>query len=137
MLIPIFSKKTISCSVMIILKYNLQSWRLYNGNKLHSLPIAHFSKAILYNSFGYGENKIHRPYLGYLDRSKTGQQSGYTKYCYLICLWESRAKAEQWSKKDCSLMEILVTEELNIKLELPVKLHRTEPVFPRVILVCK
>jgi hypothetical protein len=37
-----------------------------------------------------------------------GQQSGYTKYPCFLCLWDSRAKHEQWARKDWPPREYMV-----------------------------
>lgn len=30
----------------------------------------------------------------------TGMQGGFTKYCCFLCLWDSRARADHWTKRD-------------------------------------
>ena len=42
-----------------------------------------------------------------------GQQSGYTKYPYFLCLWDSRAKQDHWKKRDWLSREVFVTGERN------------------------
>ncbi|KAI6649576.1 hypothetical protein LOD99_6742 [Oopsacas minuta] len=51
-------------------KQSLKCVLLHNGNKFSSIPIGH-----------------------------SGQQSGYTKYPCFLCLWDSRAKSEQYSRQ--------------------------------------
>ena len=43
-----------------------------------------------------------------------GQQSGYTKYLCFLCLWDSRAKHEHWTRKDWPPREYLVIGEQNV-----------------------
>jgi hypothetical protein len=43
-----------------------------------------------------------------------GQQSGYTKYPCFLCLWDSRAKHEHWTRKDWPLREYMVVRGQNV-----------------------
>jgi hypothetical protein len=42
------------------------------------------------------------------------QQSGYTKYSCFLCLWEIRAKHEQWARKDWPPREYMVVGGHNV-----------------------
>jgi hypothetical protein len=43
-----------------------------------------------------------------------GQQSGYTKYPCFLCLWDSRAKHEHWTRKDWPPREYMVVGGQNV-----------------------
>lgn len=43
-----------------------------------------------------------------------GQQSGYTKYPCFLCLWDSRAKAEHWKKRNWPSRETLIPGKQNV-----------------------
>ena len=42
-----------------------------------------------------------------------GQQSGYTKYLCFLCMWDSRAKSEHWTKKEWPLRKEMIAGEKN------------------------
>jgi hypothetical protein len=46
-----------------------------------------------------------------------GQQSGYTKYPRFLWLWGSRAKHEQWTRKDWLPREYMVVGGKNVSNE--------------------
>lgn len=103
-------------------KRSLKCVLLHNGNKLGSLPIAHSTKAKEeYSTIASVINKIkyneHR-WLICVDLKMVnfllGQQGGYTKYPCFICLWDSRARSEHWSKKDWPSREAMVPGNHNI-----------------------
>ena len=43
-----------------------------------------------------------------------GKQSGYTKYSYFLCYWDSRDNVNHWTKKDWPIRHGLNVEEKNI-----------------------
>lgn len=89
-------------------KRSLKAVLLHNGNAKPSIPIAHSvhlkesyeNIEILLNAINYrdyewsicGDLKV----IGIL----MGMQGGFTKYCCFLCLWDSRATAEHYQKKD-------------------------------------
>lgn len=103
-------------------KRSLKCVLLHNGNKLGSLPIAHSTKvkeeyptiSLVMEKIKYTEHNwvicVDLKMVNFL----LGQQGGYTKYPCFICLWDSRAKAEHWTKKDWSLRETMVPGSLNV-----------------------
>lgn len=87
---------------------SLKAVLLHNGNSKPSIPIAHsvhlkesydnmkvLLEAINYNAHQWnicGDVKV----IGML----MGMQGGFTKYCCFLCLWDSRAKADHYVKRD-------------------------------------
>ena len=57
-----------------------------------------------------------------------GQQSGYTKYLCFLCYWDSRDKANHWTKKDWPVGDRLNVGEKNVIPEQLVPSDKT--VFP-------
>ena len=43
-----------------------------------------------------------------------GQQNGYTKYPCFLCMWDSRAKSEHWTRKEWPLRKEMIAGEKNI-----------------------
>ena len=44
----------------------------------------------------------------------SGQQNGYTKYPCFLCMWDSRAKSEHWTRKEWPLRKEMIAGEKNI-----------------------
>ena len=116
--------------------YNPNDWRLFidaskdslkavlihNGNTLPSVPLAH--------SWNLREDYINLKFIlshiNYNDHNwkicadlkvvafLTGLQTGFTKYCCFLCLWDSRAKAEHYSRRDWPLRDISEAGVYNI-----------------------
>ena len=110
---------------MGLAEYNPQEWRLFidssvrslkcvlllNGNKYASIPIGHsISMREEYDSIKQILEKV--AYLKYLWKICVdlkmvnfllGQQNGYTKYPCFLCMWDSRAKSEHWTRKEWPL----------------------------------
>ncbi|KAL4705415.1 hypothetical protein ACJJTC_002438 [Scirpophaga incertulas] len=123
-------------TVMGLKEYNPNQWRLFidsskrslkcvllhNGNNLGSLPIAHSTKvkeeyptiALLLDKIKYKEHNwvlcVDLKMVNFL----LSQQSGYTKYPCFLCLWDSRAKAEHWTKRDWPSRETLIAGKQNV-----------------------
>lgn len=90
---------------------SLKAVLLHNGNKKPSIPIAHsvhlketydnmdiLLDAIQYRTFQWnicGDLKV----IGML----MGMQAGFTKYCCFLCLWDSRATKDHFTKRDWTL----------------------------------
>lgn len=103
-------------------KRSLKCVLLHNGNKFHSLPIAHSTKvkeeyyviALVMKKIKYDEHKwvicVDLKMVNFL----LGQQSGFTKYPCFICLWDSRAKTEHWKRKQWPSRETLVPGTPNV-----------------------
>lgn len=89
-------------------KSSLKAVLLHNGNKKPSIPVAHAvdmkesyqSMSLILDSIKYknyrwqlcGDLKV----IGLL----LGLQSGYTKYCCFLCLWDSRARQQHYEVKN-------------------------------------
>ena len=43
-----------------------------------------------------------------------GQQSGYTKFLYILCYWDSSDKANHWKTKNWSVREQLKVGDRNV-----------------------
>ncbi|GBP59676.1 hypothetical protein EVAR_39833_1 [Eumeta japonica] len=103
-------------------KRSLKCVLLHNGNKLGSLAIAHSTKAkeeytaiaLILDKIKYEEHK----WLICVDLKMVnfllGQQGGYTKYPCFLCLWDSRAKSQHWTKRDWPPRVALVPGEKNV-----------------------
>lgn len=106
-------------------KTSLKAVLLYNGNEKPSIPIAHTTtlketynsmktilNAIQYDKFKWkicGDLKV----VGLL----LGMQSGYTKYMCYLCLWDSRAYAEHYTRKDWPERTQWTANKENVKYE--------------------
>ena len=139
---PLFRRKTIWFSAMMLggfmglAEYNPQEWRLFidssvrslkcvllhNGNKYASIPIGHsISMREEYDSIKQILEKV--AYLKYqwkicvdlkMVNFLLGQQNGYTKYPCFLCMWDSRAKSEHWTRKEWPLRKEMIAGEKNI-----------------------
>lgn len=102
-------------------QYKAEDWRLFidasvnstkavllhNGNLFPSLPVAY--SVSMKETYTNLEHILHC--INYTSHSwcicadlkvvalLTGLQSGYTKYCCFLCLWDSRARSEHYSRK--------------------------------------
>jgi hypothetical protein len=104
------------------LKHSLKSVLLHNGNKHPSIPTAYavhvketfenmknLLDKINYNKHCWnvcGDFKIIAILLG--------MQLGYTKYCYFICEWDSRAKDKHYSVKQWKIRHKLTPGDRNV-----------------------
>ena len=121
---------------MGLTEYSPQEWRLFidssvrslkcvllhNGNEYASIPIAHSSSMKEeYNSIrqilekvAYFEHQwqicVDLKMVNFL----LGQQSGYTKYPCFLCMWDSRAKSEHWTRKEWPLRKEMIVGKKNI-----------------------
>ena len=89
-------------------KRSLKAVLLHNGNQKPSVPIAHsvhlkekyenieiLLESIQYNTYKWnicGDLKV----VGII----MGLQGGFTKHCYFLCLWDSRATSEHYIKRN-------------------------------------
>jgi hypothetical protein len=97
-------------------KRSLKCVLLNNGNKYGSIPIGHSTTmkevykaiSVVLEKINYQEHQwvicVDLKMVNFL----LGQQSGYTKYPCFLCLWESRAKYEHWTRKDWPPREYMV-----------------------------
>ena len=95
---------------------------LHNGNKYASIPIGHsISMREEYDSIKQILEKV--AYLEYqwkicvdlkMVNFLLGQQNGYTKYPCFLCMWDSRAKSEHWTRKEWPLRKKMIAGEKNI-----------------------
>jgi hypothetical protein len=96
-------------------KRSLKCVLLNNGNKYCSIPIGHSTRMKEeYKAFSLVLEKINYQEHQWViceDLKRInfllGQQSGYSKYPYFSCLWDSRAKHEHWVRKDWSPKEYM------------------------------
>ena len=88
-------------------KESIKAILLHNGNTLSSVPIAYRAttkesyknlKTIL-TSVQYNDHKWHICADFKVVAMLTGLQSGYTKLCWFLCLWDSRARTEHYAYK--------------------------------------
>ena len=101
--------------------YNFSEWRLFidsnkrslkcvllhNGNKYSAIPIAHSTK----QKEEYSRIRLILELLQYQEHQWVicvdlkivnfllGQQSGFTKFSCFLCHWDSRDRANHWTKK--------------------------------------
>jgi hypothetical protein len=105
------------------IEYDVNEWRLFidsskrsltaallhNGSKYAPVPVGHSvhlkerykNLALVLTKLNY---KDHRWMIcGDLKvlSMLLGQQSGYTKYPCFLCEWDSRAKSQHWTQKQC------------------------------------
>ena len=97
-------------------KRSLKCVLLHNGNQLASVPIAHSTtlkekyEAVKYvlKKIGYDQHK----WLICVDLKMVnfllGQQSGFTKYPCFLCMWDSRDRAQHYTKMEWPVREELV-----------------------------
>lgn len=97
-------------------KRSLKCVLLHNGNQFASIPLAHSStlkenyEAVKYvlEKIGYDQHKwficVDLKMVNFL----LGQQSGFTKYPCFLCMWDSRDRAQHYTKKDWPVREELV-----------------------------
>lgn len=97
-------------------KRSLKCVLLHNGNQFASVPIAHSTtlkekyEAVKYvlEKIGYDQHKwficVDLKMVNFL----LGQQSGFTKYPCFLCMWDSRDRAQHYTKKDWPVREELV-----------------------------
>ena len=97
-------------------KRSLKCVLLHNGNQFASVPIAHSTtlkekyEAVKYalEKIGYDQHKWFICVDLKMVKILLGQQSGYTKYPCFLCMWDSRDRAQHYTKKDVPLWEELV-----------------------------
>ena len=97
-------------------KRSLKCVLLLNGNQFASIPLAHSTtlkekyEAVKYvlEKIGYDQHKwficVDLKIVNFL----LGQQSGFTKYPCFLCMWDSRDRAQHYTKKDWPVREELV-----------------------------
>ncbi|GBM00703.1 hypothetical protein AVEN_150878-1 [Araneus ventricosus] len=105
------------------LKLSLKAVLLNNGNELPSIPVAHavymketyhnlkqLLEMINYTKYGWkicADLKVMSLLMGL--------QLGYTKYCCFLCLWDSRAIAFHYIKRDWPQRASFKPGEMNVK----------------------
>lgn len=103
-------------------KRSLKCVLLNNGNKFGSIPIGHSTRMKeQYNAISLVMEKIkykEHQWVICVDLKMVnfllGQQSGYTKYPCFLCLWDSRAKHEHWTRKDWPPRKDMVVGAQNV-----------------------
>ena len=104
-------------------KRSLKAFLLHNFNVKPTVPIAHSvqlkesyeSIEIILNAIQY--NKCKRSLFGNLNviGILIGMQGGFTKHCCFLCLWDSRATAEHYVRKDWPARVASIPGNTNIK----------------------
>ena len=113
-------------------KFSLKTVLLHNGNTFPSVPVFHsvglrethdnmsvIVRVIKYQEHGWkicSDLKV----IGLL----LGLQSGFTKYCCFLCIWDSRAKEKHYVVQHWEKREEFVPEVCNVKAEPLVPPHK-------------
>ena len=103
-------------------KRSLKAVLLHNGNKYPSIPVAHsvilkesydnmvvLLRCLKYEEYSWsvcGDLKV----IGLL----MGMQTGFTKYCCFLCLWDSRATSYHYIRKDWPLRNAYLPGQQNV-----------------------
>ena len=104
-------------------KKSIKSVLLHNGNTLQSVPIAYSAtmkesyenlKTIL-TRIQFNVHKWHVCADFKVIAMLTGLQPGYTKFCCFLCLWDSRARTEQYVRKHWPARDEIKQGRHNIK----------------------
>jgi len=104
-------------------KLSLKAFPLHNGNTLPSIPVGHsmhnreshenmkiLMEASIYDKFKWqicGDLKV--------IALPLGLQQGFTKYCYFIREWDSRARCLHYSRKDWPVRKSLEPGIVNVE----------------------
>lgn len=107
-------------------KKSLKCVLLHNGNEHASIPLGHSTRLReKYEAIAFALEKIkyeeHRwPICVDLKMVSIllGQQGGYTKFPCFLCLWDSRADGEHWTRTSWPSRELIVGEHNVIKKSL-------------------
>ena len=67
-------------------------------------------EAINYNEYQWSL-RVNLKVIGLL----MGMQAGFTKYCYFLCLWDSRAVSQHYKQKDYGSRSTFVPGEHSLK----------------------
>ncbi|KAI6659820.1 hypothetical protein LOD99_10618 [Oopsacas minuta] len=110
---------------------------LHNGNKYASIPIGHStSMKEEYESIKLALEKLKyhvHQWVICVDLKMVnfllGQQSDYTKYPCSLCLWDSGARNDHWTRKDWPLRKNMVVGEMNI-INKPMITNRGKIILP-------
>ena len=97
-------------------KQSLKCVLLHNGNQFASVPIVHSTtlkekyEAVKYvlEKIGYDQHLLFISVDLKMVNLLLGHQSGFTKYPCFLCMWDSRDRAQYYTKKDWPLQEELV-----------------------------
>ena len=103
-------------------KRSLKFVLLLNGNSYGSVPFGHSTtfkekydeiKFVL-EKISYKQHQwiicVRLKLIGFLLEL----QNGYAKLPYFLCLWDSRARKEQWTRKDSPVRSELISGSLNV-----------------------
>jgi len=110
---------------------------LHNENLYGSVPLGHSTTLkekydeinLLWKKFHTNSSNrscVDLKMVGFL----LGIQSGYTKFPCFLCLWDSRARKEHWTKKDWHVRRELIPDSLNVQT--PPLVERSKIVLPRL-----
>ena len=58
-----------------------------------------------------------------------GMQAGFTKYCYFLCLWDSRAVSQHYKQKDWGSRSTFVPGEHSLMKNFVKALHKNGAAF--------
>ena len=138
-------------------KYEPSDWRLFvdsstaslkcvllhNGNEHASIPVAHSVELREdYQAVKFALEKIkykEHEWPICVDLKTVslllGQQGGYTKYPCFLCLWDSRADKEHWTRKTWPLRDLVVGEHKVNEALVPVEKIVLPPLHIKLDLV--
>jgi len=113
-------------------KLSLKAVLLHNGNTLPSIPGGHSvhnkesyeNMAILMEAINYDKFKWHICGELKVTTSLLGLQQGFTKYCCLICEWDSRARSLHYSRKYWPIRKFLEPGIMNVENQPLVELSK-------------
>ena len=131
-------------------QYDPQDWRLFidsskrslkcvllhNGNLYGSVPLGHSTTLkekydeikFFLEKISYRQHQwiicVNLKMVGFL----LGLQGGYTKFPWILCLWDSRARTEHWIQKDWPVRSMLTPGSFNVLA--PPLVERSKIVFP-------
>jgi len=99
-------------------KLSLKAVLLHHGNTLPSIPVGHLvHNKESYDSDASHYNKLKWKICGDLKviALLLGLQHGFTKYCYFICEWDSRARSLQYLRQYWSARKSLEPGIMNME----------------------
>ena len=104
-------------------KYSIKAVFLNNGNIYPSIPIAHSvtpketheNLRFILDNIQYDNHKWSICSDLRVVAIFTGLQSGYTKYCCFLCLWDVRDKKVHYSRKEWPVRDTHILGTSNIK----------------------
>ena len=104
-------------------KYSIKAVLLHNGNRYPSIPIVHsMTLKKTYENLRFILDSIQYDYHKWSISADlkfvvilTGLQSGCTKYCCFLCLWDSHDRKEHYCRKEWPVRNTHIPDTNNIK----------------------